>query len=568
MAEAESGAAGGYVAFISYSHKDAAVGRWLHRRLEGYRLPKRLAGTQGEDGEVPARLTPIFRDRDELPAAGDLSERVRAALAVSRNLIVVCSPHSAVSPWVAKEIATFRELHPGRPIFTAIVEGEPGQCFSPALLEKGAEPLAADLRKEGDGRRLGLLKLVAGLAGVGLDALVQRDAARRVRRVTWVTAAAVAGMIIMALLTAFALNARAEAERQRAEAEQLVEFMLTDLRETLKGVGRIDVLALVNQRALARYANQDLESLPVDSLLRRARIFHVIGEDELEAGNMRPALEALSEARRVTAEQLAREPGNAERQFAHAKSEYWIGRVHEVRRDWPVAQQQYQRFAKAMEALIAREPGNPDYMLEVAASAVDLGSVRLNGLSDPAGARKSYEKAVEWYERAARLRPSDPETLRRQANAHAWLADSHFMDRDWKGSLDARRKQYAIVERLHRADPANAQNRFRFVAAQRGLSRSLYNLKDREGARTQLFGAYDSARALVRGDPRNAEWLLLKASVECDLYYLGLGFPEGMNRRRLGSEIRHSAHRLEAQRNPRISDLKRCLDSLDKSSTG
>ena len=117
--------------------------------------PKRLAGTEGEDGEVPARLTPIFRDRDELPAAGDLSERVRAALAVSRNLIVVCSPHSAASPWVAKEIATFRELHPDRPIFTAIVEGEPDQCFSPALLEGGAEPLAADLRKEGDGRRLG-----------------------------------------------------------------------------------------------------------------------------------------------------------------------------------------------------------------------------------------------------------------------------------------------------------------------------------------------------------------------------------------------------------------------------
>ncbi|HEX8238423.1 MAG TPA: toll/interleukin-1 receptor domain-containing protein, partial [Allosphingosinicella sp.] len=127
MAEAGPGAAGGYVAFISYSHKDAAAGRWLHRKLEGYRLPRRLAGTQGEDGEVPARLTPIFRDRDELPAAGDLSERVRAALAVSRNLIVLCSPHSAASPWVAKEIATFRELHPGRPIFTAIVEGEPGQ---------------------------------------------------------------------------------------------------------------------------------------------------------------------------------------------------------------------------------------------------------------------------------------------------------------------------------------------------------------------------------------------------------------------------------------------------------
>ena len=170
----------GYVAFISYSHRDAAIGRWLHRRLETYRMPKRLVGAAGEHGQVPARLTPIFRDRDELPAAGDLSEKVRAALAVSDNLIVVCSPDAAASPWVAKEIETFRELHPDRPIFAAIVEGEPDQCFPPALRDGGIEPLAADLRKEGDGRRLGVLKLVAGLAGVGLDALVQRDAARRI----------------------------------------------------------------------------------------------------------------------------------------------------------------------------------------------------------------------------------------------------------------------------------------------------------------------------------------------------------------------------------------------------
>ncbi|HYJ82985.1 MAG TPA: toll/interleukin-1 receptor domain-containing protein, partial [Allosphingosinicella sp.] len=377
MAEAGPGAAGGYVAFISYSHKDAKVGRWLHRKLEGYRLPKRLAGTEGEDGTVPARLTPIFRDRDELPAAGDLSERVRAALAVSKNLIVVCSPHSAASPWVAKEIATFRDLHPGRPVFTAIVDGEPGQCFSPALTESGAEPLAADLRKEGDGRRLGLLKLVAGLAGVGLDALVQRDAQRRIRRVTYVTAAAVAAMLAMALLTAFALNARAEAQRQRAQAEGLVEFMLTDLREILKGVGRIEVLTAVNERALARYAGQDVTSLPPDSLLRRARIFHALGEDALTGGNMRPALAAFGEARRVTAEQLARDPDDPDRLFAHAKSEYWIGRVYEVHRDWPAARRHYQSFAKAMEALIAREPGNPEYMLEVAASALDLGNIHL-----------------------------------------------------------------------------------------------------------------------------------------------------------------------------------------------
>ena len=31
-----------YVAFISYSHVDRDIARWLHRSIESYRLPPRL----------------------------------------------------------------------------------------------------------------------------------------------------------------------------------------------------------------------------------------------------------------------------------------------------------------------------------------------------------------------------------------------------------------------------------------------------------------------------------------------------------------------------------------------
>ncbi len=122
-----------YRAFISYSHRDAAFGRRLHRRLESYVLPRRLAGQATARGVVPRRLTPIFRDREELPAAHDLSEEVRAALAASEALIVVCSPAAAASPWVAREIETFRALHPDRPILAALAEGEPADAFPTAL---------------------------------------------------------------------------------------------------------------------------------------------------------------------------------------------------------------------------------------------------------------------------------------------------------------------------------------------------------------------------------------------------------------------------------------------------
>ena len=45
------------------------------------------------------RLTPIFKDREELAASGDLSTGLKDALAATQFLIVIASPSSARSRW-------------------------------------------------------------------------------------------------------------------------------------------------------------------------------------------------------------------------------------------------------------------------------------------------------------------------------------------------------------------------------------------------------------------------------------------------------------------------------------
>ena len=97
------------------------------------------------------------------------------------------------------------------------------QCFPPALLEPDAggtarEPLAADARRDGDGRERAFLKLVAGLLGVGYDALARREAQRRQRRLAIVAVASLAGMAIALALAATAYVARNDAQRRQAQA--------------------------------------------------------------------------------------------------------------------------------------------------------------------------------------------------------------------------------------------------------------------------------------------------------------------------------------------------------------
>ena len=74
---ADGGTSHKYWAFISYSHRDKAWGDWLHRSLEIYRIPPAFVGCASAEDEIPARLYPVFRDRDALPTASDLGASIR-----------------------------------------------------------------------------------------------------------------------------------------------------------------------------------------------------------------------------------------------------------------------------------------------------------------------------------------------------------------------------------------------------------------------------------------------------------------------------------------------------------
>jgi len=560
-----------YRAFLSYSHKDAAAAARLHRRLEAYRIPRRLVGREASRGPVPARLMPIFRDREELPAASDLSRTVREALADSGALIILCSPHAAGSLWVAEEIRVFRELHPDRPILAAILDGDPPHCFPDLLREFGQdgtwhEPLATDLRRNGDGERLGLLKLVAGITGLGLDDLVQRDATRRVRRVMAVTAGAVVAMLAMAALTWFAIDARREAERQRAEAEGQVEFMLTELRSRLReSDGRLAVMETVNLRALQYYDRQDTHSLSAESLERRARVLQAMGEDYVQAADLNSAMEAFRQAHRITAEQLARNAGSATRIFAHGQSEYWLGRIYELRRDWPRARHQYGLYRAAAERLIAIDPRNPDYMLEMAWGASNRGVVQRDGERNGASAQASFEEAVRWFQRAIQARPR-VQDRRDLANAYGNLADSYYVRSLWPQALRARLAEYEITEPLQRIQPDDVEGAYRLAIVERSLARLSHQAGDRAAGLSYLMRAHERIGRLAARDERNMDWLLLKTKVECDLMRQASAATRGIPDPQLHQNIRDAARRLGPS-NPRLAEIQQCLTRLQSGSS-
>jgi tetratricopeptide (TPR) repeat protein len=528
-----------YKAFISYSHRDKKHGEWLHKRLERYRFPKGLIGQQTKLGTVPDRLGRIFRDRDELPASDDLTKEVRKALEQSEFMIVICSPNAASSRWVNREIIDFKRMHGDKYVLPIIIDGDPfasdrgegeAECFPPALRFKigpdgmlstqRAEPIAADIRKFADGEKRAFIKLVAGLVGVGLDEIIERDLRRKYQIVMGVTALSILAMIVMGSLTYEAVIARSEAEEQRAladvarshaefqrgEAEGLIEFMLTELRDKLKSVGRLDALGAVGERAVGYYGGQILETMPDASVGRSARAFLMLGEVQNSLGNSEEALKMFERAAKATGAALERDPNNFDRLFEHSQSVFWIGYVSWQRGEHQKTEplwREYERYARQMVKL---EPENLIGHTELGYATGNIGTLLLENLSRPEEALNSFRQSLAAFQRVSSRRPEDIRAALNVADKHAWIADCLRLVGHLKDAQSSRFSQLEILGKLRMKEPENKDILKEWSIAVSGMalySRVLTFKSDLASYKASIMAARD----LVAYDPSNQEWL-------------------------------------------------------------
>ena len=180
-----------YYAFISYKRDDQKWAEWLQQKLEHYKLPSNLNGRS----DLPKEIRPIFRDKSEL-AAGVLADEIQKALDNSKYLIVICSPHSAKSEWVNKEVQAFIESGRTDKIIPFIIEGVPNsgndetECFPKAIRELPAEDELLGVNINEMGRDAAAVKVVAQMFGLRFDDLWQRHEREQRRKRFMIIAAA------------------------------------------------------------------------------------------------------------------------------------------------------------------------------------------------------------------------------------------------------------------------------------------------------------------------------------------------------------------------------------------
>lgn len=264
-----------YFAFISYSSKDVAWGKRLQRKLEGYKMPATLCREHNWERNP---IKPVFFAPTDIQPGGlaaELQERLKA----SRHLIVICSPNSAKSEWVGKEIEFFHSLGRTANIHCFIVDGIPHsgnedtECFNPIVDTLGLpEILGANIHEKVSrwpwlNKERAYVQLITKLLGVEFDSIWQRHKRRLVQRCMAWTMGVVA--VLAALLGVWVCNQPVDVQVRFDEAsvhnDHLPPLKDALVSITLDNETKTDTIPSLDAAAL--FAN-----IPHSALGREARI--------------------------------------------------------------------------------------------------------------------------------------------------------------------------------------------------------------------------------------------------------------------------------------------------------
>jgi len=462
-----------YRAFLSYSHADAAWAKWLHAALEGFRIEKDLAGRETALGPVPQALRPVFRDREDFSGGYALTDATIAALDASSALIVLCSSTAANRPAVNEEVRLFRSRHPDRPVIPVIVEGTFPDNFPPALRHEIAPDgtvtdrlitiLGPDLRESGDGKMLGLAKVVAGLIGISPDDIFRR-AERARRQQARLRYSVVAVMVALTAAGSFfawrsheTQQTLADKQATLAEIEAVVAKYTTATASQGPGAGAgltAAVTAIANGSATdARYAKalellkagkpaeaEPLLKAVVDEMAARAR---TSSRQAAEAYSNLGAIARLADpkrAREYYARALELEPDD----LGALQGAGWL---EKEAGNLETAERIYNRLI----TLMPDEPDSQDaYWIRLA-----LGDIRFSR-GDLAGAMWAYQAAQGMAERAIRVRPG-VRWQRDRSASYLKIGDVLMAQGNIPAALPYYRDGLAVAELLAEADPGNAE---------------------------------------------------------------------------------------------------------------
>jgi serine/threonine-protein kinase len=353
----------------------------------------------------------------------------------------------------------------------------------------------------------------------------------------------------------------ADAQARRAEVEDLLEFMLGDLRKKLEPVGRLDILDDVGTRALLYVGALDPRNMSIGELMRNAKALNQLGEVRIAQGRLPEAIEIFGKAMHLADAAARQDTSTADVLFTLGQTNFWMGNAYRLKGEGKLALSYMRAYLAAGEKLFARDPYNEKYQMEVAFGHSAVATI-LEQQNDLRPALGHYRLTMQLKQALHRAKPDDPErrdelartlnkvgfvlqrlgdfagarahftselAIRQQlvnsdhrqmpwkkelATSHSYVAGLLSAQGDDTAALLHRQAQLALEDELRRYDPQNVGWRRNYAITLMWIGILTFRRGDVSEAAAKLDAAREILLQIVRDEPQRPSWRRDLAVVE------------------------------------------------------
>ena len=335
---------------------------------------------------------------------------------------------------------------------------------------------------------------------------VALEKAQRRRRVFGMIAtAASVVLLVVSILAIQAVRAREDADLRRGQAENLIDFMVGDLREKLAPIGRLDVLDDVGDEAMAYFASLPADEVDDDELFRRLKTLNDIGDVRIRQGNLEAATVAFEESLTLAGELVARDPENGEWQVGLGAAHFWVGEALRRQGDLDGDLRHLRAYLEISEALVEKDPTNLDWQLELGYAHGNIGTI-LDTQGNLEGALPALRKSLAVLENLVARDRKNTLWQWELALAHSKVATTLDRIGDLAGALEGHRVALTIRQALGQSDLDNTRWQNSLAVSHSRVGSLLEDMGDLEGAIEHFHAFLMIEEKLVAHDPTNTGW--------------------------------------------------------------